>query len=145
MVYQIIYVSEAAEIMPKSKLYNILSVSRRNNKDANVTGALIFVENKFIQILEGDQKVVERLVSKIKNDKRHKNFDVLMEGESAERNFPEWRMAYSSPNPKELAAWAGLRDTSPFEEVISVIKEKPGAMIDAIKAAGILSSDDPKD
>ena len=50
--------------------------------------------NEFIQILEGDKRVLQDLIEKIKKDDRHSNVMVLAENYIEKRVFEKWSMAY---------------------------------------------------
>ena len=65
MLIQSVYTSAAIQPMPKSKLYKILVDSRVNNKLADVTGLLVYVDGRFLQVLEGEQEVISALLEKI--------------------------------------------------------------------------------
>ena len=125
MLVQSVYSSVATELMPKSKLYKILVEARINNKLANVTGLLVFVDGKFLQVIEGDEGVVSKLLDKISKDRRHKNLNVVYKANIEQRTFASWQMAYVSPSPKELAAWAGLKNTTTLETTFATIQSEP--------------------
>jgi len=111
--------------MPKSKLYKILVDSRVSNKLADVTGLLVYVDGKFLQVLEGEQEVVTVLFEKISKDRRHKDVKVVYETGIERRTFNAWQMAYVSPNPKELATWAGLSNTTTLESTLKTLESEP--------------------
>ena len=125
LLVQSVYWSVATEPMPKSKLYKILVEARVNNKLSNVTGLLVFVDGRFLQVLEGDQGVVSSLLDKISNDSRHKDLKVVYKTNIEQRTFASWQMAYVSLSPKELAAWAGLRNTTTLETTLATIQSEP--------------------
>ena len=58
MTYQIMDSSQASEPMTAVALETILADARTGNAARNVTGALIYVDGVFLQILEGDKAVV---------------------------------------------------------------------------------------
>ena len=61
MLTQLVYKSVATERMPKSKLYKILVQARGNNKLAEITGLLVFVDGTFLQVLEGAPDAVAKI------------------------------------------------------------------------------------
>jgi hypothetical protein len=93
--------------MSEAELVNILSDSRENNKDKNVTGMLIYGEGTFIQVLEGNPANVNSVYDNIIKDKRHKNLIVLATGSLIKRNFPDWTMGFTTINADELAELEG--------------------------------------
>ncbi|WP_422079616.1 BLUF domain-containing protein [Ulvibacterium sp.] len=101
MPYQITYRSEAVCDVTDSIISDILEISKRNNAKLDITGCLIYKENFFLQILEGEEDLVRKLYFTIKGDTRHENVETLHEGHSEERMFTKWDMAYARLNGKE--------------------------------------------
>lgn len=97
-IRQKVYISCAAAGMPQSSIEDILSVSLRNNARDGLTGLLIAHEGSFLQVLEGDAKLVERCYKRIERDPRHHSLIPLFDQESAERTFPSWRMGFARPD-----------------------------------------------
>jgi len=126
--------------MPKSKLYQILRHARLENGKRNVTGILVFSDNMFFQVLEGDENVVRSLMQKITPDKRHLDVKIIFEGEVATPSFPSWEMAYVSTNAKEMATWAGLRNTTTIDETLAYLSSTPSQVPEVlIKMIGAIS------
>lgn len=67
-------------------------VSRRNNKQCNVTGFLFFDGRYFIQALEGDRVDVSNTYHRIVTDERHKNLILITSMEIRSRLFAGWAM-----------------------------------------------------
>ncbi len=103
-MFELIYRSVASTSLNATDIADILYVSRNFNALHQITGCLVYHNNEFIQILEGDKKFVQELYGKIEKDKRHTAVTLLDENEKAERIFPNWSMAYydnSSPDIDE--------------------------------------------
>lgn len=94
MNYYLLYSSKASYLFMKGDLPRILTTSRSNNTARKVTGILLFYNNNFIQVLEGDELVVKQIFEVISNDKRHNGVTKLLEGFSADRQFPDWAMGF---------------------------------------------------
>ena len=122
--YQIVYSSLASKKMLKSDLYIILRKARHNNKMRSVTGLLVYIEQSFFQVLEGDKKLVSELFKKISSDERHTNIRILYEGEIDKRSFPNWEMAYATLSARELANWAGLKNTTTLENIFESMQSE---------------------
>ncbi len=73
---------------------SILALSRRNNRAAGVTGALLFTESAFVQALEGPPNEVEATFERIELDPRHAGVTILETEMTMERRFGEWSMGY---------------------------------------------------
>ena len=108
MTYQIIYSSEAATPMETADLEVLLDHARRKNAAEGITGALVYAEGIFLQILEGDEVRLQDLMANIRQDVRHVSVVVLREGEIPAAIFGNWKMAYVSATPQQVADWAGL-------------------------------------
>lgn len=94
--------------MQADDLEELLDQARRNNSDRCITGALVYAEGIFLQILEGDRLSLQELMVKIRRDLRHETVTVLREGEVPSATFGDWKMAYVSATPQQVARWAGV-------------------------------------
>jgi len=106
--FQLIYISAANHEFTEEELENLLQAARENNQSLNVTGMLLFHEGSFIQALEGEQTVVERLYKKIGTDKRHIETKVLYRGDIPDRDFKNWSMGYYRSNQSSTANLEGF-------------------------------------
>ena len=48
---QVVYISQATGTFTESELNELVEVSRRNNKKHGITGAMLYLENAFIQVI----------------------------------------------------------------------------------------------
>ena len=126
MPYQIMYASQAAEPMSVAGLEAILADARTGNQARNVSGALVYVDGVFFQVIEGEEDVVRRLMANIANDTRHHSVKIIHEAEVEERVFRSWSMAHVSATAGELAQWAGLPGTATVKELLVEISRVPG-------------------
>jgi hypothetical protein len=125
MPIQIMYSSQASESMSVAKLEEILADARAGNQARNITGALVYVDKVFFQILEGEKDVVRNLMASIASDSRHKSVKVFYEAEVEARAFESWSMAYLSPTAEEMSTWAGLPATTTVEELLADVNRDP--------------------
>src|ERR1700759_1837334 len=72
----------------------ILTKSRTRNAKFDVTGALLFTESCFTQILEGPESAVGLIFDAIQHDARHRDVTLVSFKPAPLRYFPEWSMAY---------------------------------------------------
>ena len=108
MTYQIIYSSESTFPMKTEDLEELLERARAKNSVQGISGALIYADGMFLQILEGEHDPVQALMATIVKDVRHENVLVLREGEIPSAKFSRWDMAYIAATAAEVARWAGL-------------------------------------
>jgi Sensors of blue-light using FAD len=95
-MYQIIYASAASRNFSAIDLKKLLVRARLRNKEAGVTGMLVFHDGTFLQALEGEKYAVLDIFVRIKDDPRHHNLAVLHRGEGAgQRAFGDWSMGYA--------------------------------------------------
>lgn len=84
-----------AGLSPTKEIKAIAASCARNNPSAGITGALIFNDHYFAQVLEGDRKQVSTALWRISQDARHSD-PILLTGEAVtERRFPTWSMAFA--------------------------------------------------
>ncbi|TKB95563.1 BLUF domain-containing protein [Pedobacter cryophilus] len=93
-MFELIYISKAKPGLTADDINNILETAIDFNQRNNVTGCLLYHNQEFIQILEGDKKIVKDLYANIWADDRHYDVTLLSEGEKEEREFKSWSMAY---------------------------------------------------
>lgn len=93
-MYELIYCSNAHSNLKDEDISDILGKARDFNFKNGITGCLLLHNNEFIQILEGDKKILKDLIEKIKKDVRHSHVMVLAENEIEKRVFDQWSMAY---------------------------------------------------
>ncbi len=94
MEIQLIYVSEATQPFPDETLDELLVTSAENNAAHNITGMLLYGNGKFMQVLEGEDSVVDRLLLTIRADDRHKNVNLLVRTPISQRSFSTWSMGF---------------------------------------------------
>lgn len=79
------------------------------NERRHVTGVLVYGDGQFMQVLEGEEKIVRDLYARIAQDKRHHNIFKLADKAIATRTFPDWSMAFHAVSPAEFARVAAVR------------------------------------
>ena len=107
---QISYISSAIAPMSNQDLLGLLQECRENNAQSGVTGMLIYCNATFLQVLEGEEKVVDDLIDKIRKDARHANLQVLHRRTIERRQYSDWSMGFKRVSDKELRVVEGLRD-----------------------------------
>lgn len=105
----LIYVSSATQHFSEEDLKELLVISRRNNTAQGITGMLLYAEDNFIQVIEGDSEAVDALYSRISKDPRHNSISVLLRGEIQTRNFSQWSMGFKSISMKDYTELTGFK------------------------------------
>lgn len=107
---QISYLSRASEPMSAEALLSLLMQSRRNNVARGLTGMLLCGNGTFLQVLEGDDDVVDQLVATISADPRHTAIQMLSRRPIKQRQYTEWSMGFERVTDQGLRQIEGLRD-----------------------------------
>lgn len=77
---------------------DIVAVSRSRNADLDVTGALLFAGEHFVQFLEGPEDGIAALQHSIFRDQRHEQVTTIQAGDVDDRRFKGWSLAYAGPS-----------------------------------------------
>ena len=91
---ELTYVSEPSQNMSFLGLMRLLYHSYSNNQALGITGALIYENNQFGQVIEGAEKDINALWQKIQQDGRHKNIRLIESKQINERSFSKWTMVF---------------------------------------------------
>ena len=94
---QLLYVSNTAHEIGLSDLNHVLTSARRNNAMLGITGLLISIDGGFLQILEGEERPVRELYTRVAADTRHDHLRLMLDREIPARAFPEWSMGFERP------------------------------------------------
>jgi len=92
-LYRLAYMSEIKGKINKDDLRQILSSSVTNNTRDGVTGALLFNQSTFLQILEGRRPTINKTYRRITQDGRHRPAELIGLEPAKERLFSKWSMA----------------------------------------------------
>lgn len=93
-IIQKVYYSISNHEVTPHFINGILEQARLNNEKIGVTGCLLYHNNVFLQLLEGEEKTIDKLFDKIATDNRHKEVTLVCEEKVEQRIFPNWSMAY---------------------------------------------------
>ncbi|MEM9494221.1 MAG: BLUF domain-containing protein [Myxococcota bacterium] len=88
----LLYVSDASETMDNAALEAMLGPCRSKNRRLGVSGVLFYSAGHFIQLLEGEEAVIESLFETIRRDPRHHHVEKLVAEPTNRRIFADWDM-----------------------------------------------------
>ena len=88
------YLSEAVSDMSFLGLMRLLEAARAYNLKNGVTGILLYDNQQFGQIIEGERTNVMKVWKRIQDDKRHHRIELLEIREISERSFPDWLLRF---------------------------------------------------
>ena len=129
-VTRLVYVSEnqidTGRGSVVKQLGEIMLASKRNNERLGLTGALVFDDMWFLQVLEGERRAVWRQFERINADERHSDVLLVEMREVDARLFGNW--------------WMGLATRTPATEGLFAPFSRNGRlMADAMSARDILT------
>jgi diguanylate cyclase (GGDEF)-like protein len=118
-LYRLVYYSRntvmGLEEEVRATVDQILATSQRNNAAAGVTGALMFTDGLFAQVLEGEQAAIETVFERIQLDDRHGEVRLLSFGPTDVRVFPTWAMAFVGREAVGIATFGHYAAKSGFD------------------------------
>jgi len=114
-VFYLIYSSVEKILFDKEQLKILLNQSRDFNQQHNITGILLYVQRqqitkskgRFMQLLEGDERIVRELYQKIVKDNRHEAVVLLQFGKYDERCFNDWSMGFEESDSELFESSSG--------------------------------------
>ncbi|MGI4862974.1 MAG: BLUF domain-containing protein [Janthinobacterium lividum] len=101
-MHHIIYLSWATFPFTNEQLQSLLTLARRRNTELAITGILLYGNECFLQVLEGEQELVQELYALIRRDPRHGNFITFVDKPVAQRAFADWVMAFQPVSAQQL-------------------------------------------
>lgn len=115
MLFSLVYTSRAASPMARADLVGLLQQCRVHNTAARLTGILLYRNQTFVQMLEGQRNRVEPLYEAIRRDPRHHDVTTVTSREQLDRQFPDWSMGFSNldEEPVALPGWTDVLDRAP--------------------------------
>jgi hypothetical protein len=133
-MFELVYCSTARPNMKPEDIQNILEFARGFNFKNNITGCLLYHNDEFLQILEGEKDAVQELYASIKKDERHSAVMLLNEDEKKERLFPQWNMAFHKLDDSQLIKNDFVKNFSAFSD----LTKKPTHAVDLFWAVAKL-------
>lgn len=106
----LIYTSLSTQPLSVPALQALVRRARERNAAAGITGLLLYLDDAFLQVLEGRREAVHALYGEIIRDRRHTGAYVLLDTPIRQRSFGDWSMGYAGVTRADLAALPGLSD-----------------------------------
>ena len=89
---QLIYISRATRVLTDEEAEALVNRAASNNRKQGITGALLYLQGAFIQVLEGEADAISGLLDRLKRDTRHRDLRLLQDVEVQDRQFKNWSM-----------------------------------------------------
>jgi hypothetical protein len=131
---EVIYVSNAAPSLSDDDIREIVESSYRRNVLRNITGIMLYSRRRFLQVLEGEESVVEHTLARSLEDARHHGIQILAKSAIAERIFIGWSIGIRDLHAPDAPTWPGY--VSFFAQGFDAesITARPGPALDILKA-----------
>lgn len=113
-MYYLIYTSQTRHPWDDAALIELLKRSMDLNTENEITGMLLFLKDRFIQLLEGKEDQVKSTFERIVSDHRHEKVRVILQGALEKRIFMGWSMGFKTLNYEELLKHTGFRSIDEF-------------------------------
>ena len=88
------YLSEAISDMSFLGLMRLLESARAFNQTNGISGILLYDNQQFGQIIEGERASVMKAWKRIQEDRRHHRIELLEIREISERSYPDWLLRF---------------------------------------------------
>lgn len=88
------YLSQSKLNWTDEAIDQLLERSKQNNTTKGITGAVIYANSYFMQLIEGPQSAVDEPYSVIEADPGHDILSLLRNQEIESRQFSDWAMEY---------------------------------------------------
>ncbi|WP_158288882.1 BLUF domain-containing protein [Rubrivivax albus] len=96
MLHRLIYSSQVAAPMSPDTIEALLAQARTANARRDITGALAFDSQHFLQVLEGSGEALNRLYAALMHDARHRDLRLIDFRAVEQRSFDQWSMAFAA-------------------------------------------------
>jgi hypothetical protein len=133
----LVYRSTQSAPLTPTDLHVLLRKARIRNRQARITGALLYDGTQFMQCLEGPAPALETIYEAILRDARHRQVSVLFKEPVRSREFPDWSMAFVSlfESDRQAALRSlGLDRASadkPVSQLLAHFVKRPARQVDA--------------
>lgn len=107
-MHRLIYISRSLIGCDRDKLDVIVDRSIVRNQANDITGMLWSDGASFAQVLEGEHEAIANTMSRIYEDHRHADIELVLDRPVAQRMFGHWAMVLSESEPESIEQTAFL-------------------------------------
>jgi hypothetical protein len=128
----IAYVSFSRKKLSEMELDELLNEVRPKNFANGVTGLLLYNDEIFIQVIEGEAEIIESLYNRLQTDNRHTNVVKILEEKINQRSFPEWSMGYQKLSKEESKELPGFTNVMSSGDIREALKQSSKTIVELI-------------
>jgi hypothetical protein len=132
-MFQLVYISKAIKSLSKSELTTLLRQANANNKKVGISGILVYKDDQFVQVLEGEETVIHELFAKISGDPRHTEISILSQGHILHPEFPDWAMGFRDLSQDDLLGLYGNKKSLGKSINIENFRTQPDACVKMLR------------
>lgn len=132
MQVRTLYVSRAVGPQTTTVTASILATAQAHNRAHGIRGVLCQGQGLYIQVLEGERRVVNQLYSRILADRRHRDIEMLYLEEITGPRYPHWSMAHVMLHDDHPLLRSRAASFDPFQASGATVS----ALLDELVAAG---------
>lgn len=133
-MHHLIYLSQATRPLSTKALTYLLDQARQANKRQQLTGALVYSNQRFIQLLEGEQAPLEQSYARISRDPRHQYLYRVADYPIVARQFADWPLAFQALSPAQFAHLAGYLAPTQVRQRLSGYGSVATSFVEAMRA-----------
>lgn len=132
-MFQLVYISKALKSLSKAELTALLRQANANNKKVGISGILVYKDDQFVQVLEGEETIIRRLFEKISEDPRHTEISILSQGHIPQPEFPDWAMGFRDLSQDDLLGLYGNKKSLGKSINIENFRTQPDACVKMLR------------
>jgi hypothetical protein len=133
-MHQLIYLSQATRPLSPKALTCLLEQAWQANARQHLTGALVYSNKRFIQLLEGEQVDLKVAYARISQDPRHQHLCKVADHPIAARRFAEWPLAFQILSPAHFAHLAGYLAPTKSGQHLLTYGSSANSFVEAMRA-----------
>jgi len=129
MLKTICYISDSKTDESLDSLKTLFQQAEENNIKNEITGILIYKNKNFLQVFEGESKVVDETFKRIVKNKKHHNIFKIIETNIDSRIFEDYNYGFTTISDKttirqlqEYFDWLKDADNMVANEIIALVK-----------------------
>lgn len=139
-MHHLIYLSQATRPLSAKALTCLVEQARPANERQHLTGALIYSNKRFIQLLEGEQAALDAVYARISRDPRHQHLYKVAHYPIATRQFANWSLAFQTLSPAQFAHLAGHLAPTKSAPYLPIYGSGATSFVEAMRALLQLSA-----
>lgn len=135
MDYSLVYVSDTSKDLKTADIQQVFDHTSDWNINHDISGFLVYKGGNFIQLLEGNEKLIKSLFKRISKDKRHVNVTIILEEKISQHSFDGYKSGFFTSQSDELTHgllgyidYLKLLENPKVDKVINLVEQILKAM-----------------